>query len=469
MEIQKQKIGNWLFGALLILVVPNIIFWILEPNVSMERGVFVAEYLLIACLYPFIARKFFIAIWILFALYDLIFSTSSLFFMDFMEMAHALVKIPWMPFTDILKWSGLLLLFVAIIVLLVKLLIRYDASYRILHIRFLWPVIISCLLVNFFSSQGPFKGWSIPLYHSKKEIVSVPSWPFIRAVQHVIIKSTAKRNIEHIGSAAQKVFHEERPDSSFNKEALILVESLGLLSDQRLQREVLQPLYDLSKDHRFTVKEGTTPYKYLTQAGEFRELTGYLFHYYQVQDKWVKENSILIRKQHQGYHVIGIHGNTGKFYRRHIIWPVLGVQEMYFIEQFNKLQLPLCGSTEFRGICDTALNTWLLNKMNQQPDTKEFYYWVTLNTHLPLVEVHDEGYKNFAQQWNEKGITENTLQMSYQQKLLFQDLAGKLSKPGAPKAHILLVGDHAPPFINPADRKMYDAKRVPYIELVPNR
>ncbi len=54
-----------------------------------------------------------------------------------------------------------------------------------------------------------------------------------------------------------------------------------------------------------------------------------------------------------------------------------------------------------------------------------------------------------------KRIPENVLQMAYQYQLLFKDLAGKLSKPGAPKAHILLVGDHAPPFTDPADRKLF--------------
>jgi phosphoglycerol transferase MdoB-like AlkP superfamily enzyme len=252
------------------------------------------------------------------------------------------------------------------------------------------------------------------------------------------------------------------------KEALILVESLGLLNNKELQHELLQPLYALAKNQQYAIREGTAPYKYLTQAGEFRELTGYVFHYYQVRDNWVKENSLLIKKQQQGYHVIGVHGNTAKFYRRHIIWPVLGVQEMYFSEEFDKLSMPLCGSNEFRGICDTAVTTWLLANMNKQPARKEFYYWVTLNTHLPLVEILDEGYKSFAAKWKEQGIPEDVLQMAYQHQLLFQDLAGKLSKPGSPKAHILLVGDHAPPFIDPADRKMYDAKLAPYIELIPN-
>ena len=453
MELQKQKIWKWFSSVLLILIAPNIIFWILEPFVSLERGVFVAEYFLIACLYPFISRKLFIAIWILFAIYDLIFSTSSRFFMDFFEMAHALAKVPTMSFVDIMKWGGLLLLIIAIIFFLVKWLMRHDASNKVLHFRFLWPLLVCCLVVNFFNGQN---------------IVTVPSWPFIKAVQHAIIKSTAKRNIEHLGSAAQKVFNEAPAGAASNKEALILVESWGLLINQNLQHEVLQPLYDLVQNGQYVVKEGTTQYKYLTQAGEFRELTGYVFHYYQVRDKWVKENSLLIKKQQQGYHIIGIHGNTGLFYRRHIIWPVLGVQEMYFSEEFSKLSMSLCGSDIFRGICDTAINTWLLNNMNLQPERKEFYYWVTLNTHLPLVEIHDEGYRNFAGKWKEQGLGEHILQMAYQHRLLFKDLAEKLGRPGSPKVHMLLVGDHAPPFIDPADRKWYDAQLVPYIELKSN-
>ncbi|OQP65304.1 hypothetical protein A3860_16685 [Niastella vici] len=453
MEMQKQKIGKWLLGALLILVVPNCLFWILEPKVSLSRGVFVAEYLLIACLYPLINRKLFITIWILFAVYDLVYATSSLFFMDFMEMVHALAKIPELALIDWLKWGGLLILFILIIFTLVKGLIRYEASYRIMHLRFLWPLIVLAGVVFFVS---------------KKEIVSVPTWSVVKAVQHAVFVSTAKHNIDYLGSAAKTVFWQEPAAAATNKEALILVESWGLLTDQKLHSDVVQPLYELVQNHQYTIREGTASYKYLTQAGEFRELTGCVFHYYLVRDKWVKDSSLLIKKQEQGYHVIGVHGNTSKFYRRNVFWPVLGVQEMYFIEQLNTLQLPLCGSNEFRGICDTVINTWLLNNMNRQPDRKEFYYWVTLNTHLPLVEVHDEAYNNFARQWKEQGITENTLQMAYQQKGLFRDLAGKLSKPGSPKAHILLVGDHAPPFIDPADRKMYDANRVPYIELIPN-
>jgi hypothetical protein len=459
MEFQKQKIGKWLVGALLILVVPNILFWLLGLKVNLTRGVFVLEYLLIASLYPYINRKLFITTWVLFAIYDLFYSATSLFFMDFLEIAHALTKVPAMPLVDMLKWAGMLILFIGVVFGLLTLLMRYDVKHRVMHLRFLWPLIILCFFINAFSAQKA---------QANKSIVSAPSWPFIKAVQHAIIKSTAKRNIELLGSAAKKIFIEAPGSGQVKKEALILVESWGLLADSSLQHEVMQPLSELSKQNLYTIKEGTTSYKYLTQAGEFRELTGYVFHYYQVKDSWVKENSLLVKKQQQGYHVVGIHGNTGQFYRRQMIWPILGVQEMHFSEDFAKQNMPLCGSYEFKGVCDTAINTWLLNTMNRQPNRKEFYYWVTLNTHLPLIEVHDEGYTKFAQKWKQRGITENILQMAYQHQMLFKDLAGKLSKPGSSKAHILLVGDHAPPFIDPADRKLLNDHLVPYVELVPN-
>ena len=68
MELQKKKMGRWLCSALVMLVVPNILFWGLESIVSLQRGVFVVEYLLIACLYPFINHKLFVTLWILFAI-----------------------------------------------------------------------------------------------------------------------------------------------------------------------------------------------------------------------------------------------------------------------------------------------------------------------------------------------------------------------------------------------------------------
>src|SRR5688572_13609488 len=132
-EFQKKPVWQWLIAALLILVVPNLICWLIQPVVFMRRGFFVWEYMLLACLYPYINRKLFIVLWVLLAIYDLIFATCSLFFMDFFEIIHALAKIPAMPLGDMLKWAGLLIVFVGITIALVMGMERYNRYYSFLR------------------------------------------------------------------------------------------------------------------------------------------------------------------------------------------------------------------------------------------------------------------------------------------------------------------------------------------------
>ena len=85
---------------------------------------------------------------------------------------------------------------------------------------------------------------------------------------------------------------------------------------------------------------------------------------------------------------------------------------------------------------------------------------------MPIAEIHDKSFNRFAEKWLKQGISENVLQVAYQHKLYFDDLAGKLRDPLAQKMHILLIGDHSPPFIDPASRSQYNKTYVPYIELI---
>lgn len=475
MEMQNKKVWGWLCAALLIMVVPNLICWGVQLKVFMMRGIFVWEYLVLACLYPYISRKLFIGFWVLFSLFDIVSSACSLFFMDFFEVFHALAKMPDLSVASLLKWAGLLTLFIALtIALFTSVLERYNRTYSFLRLKFLWPFIVGLLIVDFFNGHGPLRKWSVKLIDLNTNIVSVPTYGIYRTISLTMFSAKKQeQKVEYLGSVAHTVFARQPDSLSCKKEVLVLVESWGLLEDTALRREVLSPLHQIEISSLYKIKEGRQRYKFLTQAGEFREITGYLFHSFQANPKWLNEKSMIrqkslfVKKQKEGYRVIGLHGFSSQFYKRKEIWPALGVQETMFAEDFRKESMAMCGDVSFHGICDTSITTWLMNKMNSEPERKEFYYWVTLSTHLPLIEIHDEKYRRFAEKWKTKGVTENVLQIAYQFQLLFKDLAVKLSKPGAPKAHFLLVGDHAPPFTDPADRKSFSHLLVPYVELIP--
>src|SRR5687768_16787378 len=135
MKIQKDKVWHRLIAAFLILTIPNIVFWVLQYRVFMVRGIFVLDYFFIACLFPFVSRKVFIITWILFAIIDLSVATSSLFFMDLFEIIHALTKLPDISFMNMLKWAGLLVVFISIIYALVYLMLRYNEKHSFLRFR----------------------------------------------------------------------------------------------------------------------------------------------------------------------------------------------------------------------------------------------------------------------------------------------------------------------------------------------
>jgi phosphoglycerol transferase MdoB-like AlkP superfamily enzyme len=166
--------------------------------------------------------------------------------------------------------------------------------------------------------------------------------------------------------------------------------------------------------------------------------------------------------------VLGLHGYAAGFYNRAKWWPFLGVQETYFANEFAVRGLTFGGNAFFRGAEDTAIATWLVRKANQEPERKEFYYWVTLSTHLPLEKIKDTAYENFKTRFTKTGYDNDVLQLSFQLREFFKKLSAALQLSGT-RIHVLIVGDHAPPFINPDERAAYDSGHVPYIELIPKK
>ena len=467
MKVSTSELKSWIIGGICFLIIPNIVFWILGERIYLIRGIFVAEYFFIALLYPFVPARIFNLLWIVCALIDLLFASTLLFFMDLGQMFEAAAGLQHFSFGQIVKWVLLLSLFILVSWVMLWLLKKIDRKFHFLKPKKILTYLLVVLAIDLLSGANTLNmNAGHATFKIRKNVLSAP----LLSVGFSIVRSFQKERkweVTPARSVAKEIFG-VHPDTSSaeRKQILILVESWGLNKNDQLQSELTRSLNLVAEQKGYTINKGQTPYRYLTQIAEMREITGYLRTFSSVDSSFISKHSLFLVKQRQGYHVIGLHAYSSGFYNRQKWWPSLGVQEMFFANEFSDLGLPFGGNPFFRGAEDTAIANWLMQRVSIQKDRKEFYHWVTLNTHLPLLDRNSNEYKSFALRWKNQGIDPDILQLSFQLREFFENLSNAILRSDT-RAHILLIGDHAPPFLDPAARGAYDGNYVPYIELRP--
>jgi len=464
---RTQQLKAWLIGGICFLVIPNILFWLLDTRMYLIRGIFVAEYFFIALLYPYISRRVFNILWLTFALFDLIFASTSLFFMDFAQMLEALSGLTHISSWQVVKLVFLASIFVFISWLLLILLKKIDGRIHFLKPKIILTYLLLVILIDYVGGANTLNVKSDQAtLRINQNVISVP----IFSVGLHIVWSFRKEKewgVTPARSVAKEVFGvDNSSDTAERIQLLVLVESWGSLKNEQLQRNITRPLHEMAAKKEYILREGLTPYRFLTQIAEMREITGYLRTFPSQDTAFIRKNSLFIEKQRQGYQVVGLHGYASGFYNREKCWPALGVQQMFFAKEFSSYGLRFGGNPFFRGATDTAIANWLMNQIALQKERKMFYYWVTLNTHLPLSNRNDAGFRSYVHQWKESGIDSEVLQLSYQLTEFFTVLAEAINRSGT-RMHVLLVGDHAPPFVDRAQREVYDPQFVPFMELKP--
>jgi phosphoglycerol transferase MdoB-like AlkP superfamily enzyme len=94
---------------------------------------------------------------------------------------------------------------------------------------------------------------------------------------------------------------------------------------------------------------------------------------------------------------------------------------------------------------------------------KTFTFCLTINTHLPfslpIEETMRPEYLNLKGKLNSLFPTEQTFQRYYRMKQELNYLAALIKNSEADR--ILIIGDHAPPFLFKEERKLYLPNLVP--------
>jgi hypothetical protein len=243
---------------------------------------------------------------------------------------------------------------------------------------------------------------------------------------------------------------------------LVVVEAMGQPTDPALRRK-LAAMWDRPElADRFEIMHGETAFYGSTTSGEVRELCGRWGNYPEIlQDDPGCLPAVLAKR---GYRTTSYHSFVSDFFDRERWYPLIGIQHSVFGPELVARGAQVCKNV-FPGACDRDV-AGLLAKELAQANGPQFVYWLTLNSHLPVVANRQLGTENCRQLGP---ALDEELPMVCRLFALWQQTADALmaevSRPDFPPTHILIVGDHMPPFTHQGSRLQFDPAHVPWVLL----
>ncbi len=276
-----------------------------------------------------------------------------------------------------------------------------------------------------------------------------------------------------IASASQPLFDRlgeavPRADDLF----LIVVESLSLYREAAANALQAAPLLehpDVLK--RFSVRTGSVPFNGPTVSGELRELcrTEFLLAVPLPEDV-PAERCLPTLLAGAGYEAVAVNGYYPSFFNTSAMYRAAGFEEAYFAGSVaaGAGRGRKCGST-FRGACDNDAARFLADLVASRsaPGRRNFYYWMTLNGHVPVsVPRSYDGYIDCAA--SRTTAEHDGLCASVEtNSVVMHEIATTLVEAIDPdrRTTIVVVGDHAAPFLDRELRAALDDGRVPWYVL----
>lgn len=243
---------------------------------------------------------------------------------------------------------------------------------------------------------------------------------------------------------------------------IVLVEAMGEPTDPQLRARLDAIWMRPALRDRYEITHGRTAFYGSTTSGTVRELCGRWGNFPEIEA--ADSGCLPARLRRAGYRTRGYHGFTADFFDRERWWPLIGIDAATFGPDLIKRGARLCINV-FTGACDADVPRLIGSDLvaSQGP---QFVYWVTLNSHLPVIKSTTLGTERCRQFGPEKDAD---LPMVCRLFTLWEKAATSLTamalRPDLPPTHILIVGDHMPPFTQQKSRLQFDPAHVPWILL----
>lgn len=243
---------------------------------------------------------------------------------------------------------------------------------------------------------------------------------------------------------------------------IIVVEGLGMPVGGE-EKALFDADWDRPAWHRrYEVRHGLVPYYGSTTNAELRELCGTWGEYFRFD--FGRATCLPEAYRSAGYETHAMHSFDGSFFDRTSWYPKLGFDRIEFESDLLSDGVRPCGGI-FPGACDRDV-PGLLSARLKRASKPQFIYWLTLNTHLPVIADPKLGTDSCELGDPDWRLDKPQLCRMF---LLFHQLANAIDRmamdPDLPPTDILIVGDHLPPFANRDYRSRFMPADVPWILL----
>lgn len=428
--------------AILLILLPNLIFWILAAATSTARPIINLDYIAAAALFvlPWKPAKLFgtLLFWLA-ILFDVLMLVMQQF--PFMDLIGAIYLAPFISKAP-LPYQILTGVLCAYLLLMPFLLKKAADKTNFWHVAlFAVPLIVG----------GYFTGHL--RYHDRSAQANIfGANNFFYAKSQSLLYTTSQDADFITAGFSDPVFlplkdqqraaaHLTQPFSP--KIMMITAESWGQPSNPALQEAVFAKLLE-QKDRSTLWEHGSFSFIGATVEGEMRELCAYgglrgFALRRSPEEKFAQ--CLPNRLKKAGYATFAMHGASSSLYDRFSWYPKAGFQETQTAE--NMIGRPTCAS--FGGVCDSVLFDDAAQFFGKHD--KGLFYWMTLTSHADYPKSDLFNHRLKCTQYGLPEDTDLCRNFSLHTQF-FDNLAELVKRPEMQGVEVIVVGDHPPPVAN---------------------
>lgn len=441
------KLKSLLFCFLIVLIIPNIIFYFGQFWFLYERPVFNLDYI-IPCLLFMCSKKLFKILGVLLFIVFFIIDSLLIVFQYF----------PSLNFRDSLYLLGyisvgpknfMILALISTCLLALELITSLWLSTKISIKSWGVTMLIMGMLGILSYAIDNAKGLTAALYETS--MIRSNTVYFIehqKANFNTLLGGDTLQPIRFQHATSPWINALSNHDTLNDKLLLIVVESWGSPLDKTIQDDVLKKLMDQKTKFDF-FEQGFFDFYGFTVEGELRELCQLhptSLNLYQVKTGF--QNCLPHQLNQLGYKTQAIHGGGSIIYGRREWYPKAGFTHRVFQEDLKK---PV-NCIPFDGICDGDVLPFIQQQFKE--NNKIFNYWLTLTAHYQYFEhdIHNKRFNCSAHNIASNSDACHNLMLHTQ---FFDDLAKLVAAPEMKGVEVIVVGDHPPPLFTAEEINLY--------------